>query len=498
MDYRKTVVFVAVTGFIALLVSCSTNEAIQFRYEAEKRFYQAEKLLSNTRIKPELINPQDMRAIATRFGEALEFCYQALERIDSSSHPVEYREVQYVAYGASSRLAQLFFSFKRHDTCITVLNRLLDKVQLDDPQLLMTYLNLGQALQAAGLWDSALTIYDYALERFYPPLDDSGVVVRSLFNMPVELFRVVNMVGDSAQADERYQKALAYYGRFITEYPDEPVADAAHANLARLYDETGQWEKEIGELTTLLKSDMPERRKRNIELKIADIYAAKLKEFQQALQRYNEILERLDPADTVMRPLVYFKISMVKMDQGEYSQARQILVDLKEDYPSFYASTPMAQYAKARSFELEGKWNRAEVEYNYLIENYRGSDEAMSALLYMPEYLEEHGRRQEAERWYQQAEQYLDEIAAVSAGTLVEAKALAYKADLYGKKGEWNRSAEILLSLFDRYPDSEVGQRALLKASALYRRELNDQAAADSLIEVLKATIAHIEESWES
>ena len=138
------------------------------------------------------------------------------------------------------------------------------------------------------------------------------------------------------------------------------------------------------------------------------------------------------------------------------------------------------------------------MEYNFLIENYRSSDEAMSTLLYLTEYFDRQGRPQEAQRWFQQAERYFEEMAAIGAGTIVEAKALRFKADLYQQKNEWGKAAEILLGLFDKYPHAEIGRQALLKASAMYRQKLNDRAAADSLIEVLKAVIVQVEPGWES
>lgn len=496
MECRRIASICGVTLSVVILLSCADNMAVRLRYEAEKKLHQAEKLLADARIKPELADPHTMRAVADRFGEVVEFCYQVLDSVNSQSYPVEHREVQHLAFRSSSRLSQLFFSYKRFDTCAAILNRLLGRVQLDEPELLTTYVNLGQALQATGLWDSALVIYDNALERFYPPVDGSGEVILALFNIPAHIFRVVNMIGDSAEVADMFHKAHEYYSGLAADFPDTRLAPAAHANLARLYDDTGQWEKEIAELSAM--TDTASRSNLTIQLRIADIYGTRTKDLNRALKLYNEILDGLENSDTLARPQVFFKISMVKMEQGRYAQAREILVDLKKDYPQFYTATPMAQYAIARSFELEGNWSRAEVEYNYLIENYRGSDEAMSTFMYIADLFEKQGRKRESERWFKEAEQHFDEMAAIGTGTVVEAKALAYKADLYQQKNDWNRSAEILLSLFDKYPDSEVGRQALLKASAIYRKKLHDRAAADSLIEVLKATGTQIEQGWES
>lgn len=496
MEYRRIASICGVVLSVVVLVSCADNKAVRLRYEAEKKFHQAQKLLTDARIKPELTDPLTMKGIATTFGEVLEFCYQTLDSIDATSSPVEHREVQHLIFQSSSRLSQLFFSYKRYDTCAAILNRLLDRVQLDEPLLLTSYINLGQALQSNGAWDSALAVYDNALQRYYPPIDDSGKVMLPLFNIPRHIFGVVNMIGDSAEAADQFTQAEQYYRRLSDSFPDTRLATASHANLARLYNDTRRWEDEIAELSALVDTASP--RNLAVELRIADTYGTKIKNLDHALKLYNEILDSLKKTDTLTRSLVFFKICMVKMEQGEYAQAREILVDLKEDCPRFYAARPMAQYAMARSFELEGNWKRAEIEYKYLIENYRSSDEAMATYMYLADLFEKQGRHQESEKWFKEAEQHFDEIATFGEGTIVEARALTYKADLYRQNKDFDRSAKTLLKLFDKYPDSKVGRQALLKASAMYRKYLHNEAAADSLIEVLKATVTHIEEEWES
>lgn len=510
--HRITSIYLTALLFVVLLTSCGDNRAGRLRYEAERALHLAEKHLKDTRIKPELVDAQTLKAITGRFGQVVEFCYQALDSIDGEASPVECRELQHLLFQSSTRLSQLFYSRRRFDTCIAILNRLSQQVQLDALQRLTAHLNLGQALQASGSWDSALVVYNGVLETFYPPVDDSGEVILSLFNLPAHIFRVVDMVGDSAAVAGKFAEAERYYLDLVAGFPDTRLAAAARASLARLYDDTGQWEKELAQLAAVL-----DRATRGspvssvnrtlstgptlspglaIQIRIADIYGAKIRDLDRALKLYDEILGDLGESDSLARPPLLFKISLVKMEQGDYAQARRMLVDLKGDYPHFFAATPMVQYAIARSFELEGNWSRAEIEYAFLIENYPGSDEAMSTYLYIADRFEKQGRRQESERWYREAEQYFDELAAVGAETGAEAKALTYKADLYRQKNDWNRSAETLLELHDKYPHSEPGRRALLRASAIYRKKLDDVAAADSLIAVLKASVADMEQGW--
>ncbi|HWR83782.1 MAG TPA: tetratricopeptide repeat protein [Candidatus Deferrimicrobium sp.] len=488
------------------LNSCGNSEAIRLRYEAEKALHQAEKQLEDTGIKPELVDPQMRKAIAASFAHVVQLCYRSLNSVDSLRSPVEYRELQILAFRSSTRLSQLNYAAKRFDTCVAILNEFLTHVKPGGSAALATYVNLGQALQASRHWDSALVVYNYAVQNFYPPADDSGEVMLSLFSLPAHIYRVTEISGDSLAARQKFADAERYYSGLISGYPNTRLAVASRAMLSRLYDQTGQWEKALAQMQLVAESPPADQKSAPgrsgssanlaVRLRIADVYAARMKDFAQAIRLYNEILDSLGPDDSLSRALVMFKISLVDMEQGRYAEARQKLIDLKENYPRFYVGTPMAQYAMARSFELEGNWNRAEIEYTFLIQHYRGSDEAMSTYLYVANLLDKQGRAPEAARWYREAEQYFDEAAAQGAGTIGEAKALAFKADLYYQKKEWPKAAEILLTLFEKCPQSDPGRRALLKASAIYRNILKEPARADSLIEVLKASFSEVAEEW--
>jgi len=471
-----------------LAAGCADNSAVSRRYAVEKKFHEAEKALQKAGIKPELVTPETRAEIRQLYAETADLGIAALDSIDQKRFPVEYRELQHLAFQASSQLARLLYFDFMYSEGITVLEHLLSTTDLQPQQVLTTRLNLGRSLQASGQWDSAQVIYKMALEGHYPPIDEAGDVLLTLFNLPAHIYRVEHQAGDSTAAAERLAWALGYYGDLVQNFPGTKLEAAAHGNLARLYDQTGQWQKEVDQLYHLLDSASTSHNA--IRIKIADLYGTKLKQFSQAMDLYDELVAELDGSDSVFFPVVMQKMAAVKMEQGKYSEARQIVTDLKRGYRRYFATNPMSQYLVARSFELENNWSRAEVEYNYLIENYRGSDEALAAFLYVAEQLREAGRTAESERWYQDAAEYYQQVAAASPGTIIEAKALAYQADLLARREEWPQTAERLVHLFERFPRSEPGRRALLRAAGIYKHKLGDTGTADSLVDVFRASVA--------
>jgi len=488
-SYKK---FLSAGMALCLLVciGCSDNPALRLRYEAEKKLAQAERALSRAQISPQLTTPEMVTEIRQAFSEAIEFSYEALGQTSPSASPVEYRELQHIAFVATSHLSKLLYAERSYNEAIEALSLLLDQPDLEPDKVLATRINLGRALQSSGRWDSALIVYNSSLTEFYPPMDNSGEVLLALFNLPIQIFRITDYVNDDTAADRELNRAVAYYNRLIEEHPDTRLAPASHANLAHLYEMTGQWQQEIDQLKLLV--DTSSASAESIRLKIADTYGLKLKDTRTALAIYDSLLAGIEPTDSVAYPLLRNKIAMMWMEEGKYSEARGLLQTLKRDYRNFYGRNPMAQLAMARSFELENNWSRAEVEYNYLIENYRGSEEAMDAFLYVADKLKKEGRTAEADRWYEDAEGYYRQVATAGTGGPLEAKAMLYQAELARVRGDFAGSAETLTKLFDIFPDSEPGRRALVKASLIYRRNLGQPAVADSLIDVLRASIADL------
>jgi len=66
-------------------------------------------------------------------------------------------------------------------------------------------------------------------------------------------------------------------------------------------------------------------------------------------------------------------------------------------------------------------------------------------------------------------------------GTMVEASAISYNAEIARLEKDWSRAAQLMEELYRRFPDQDVGRRGLGSAVRLYRDSLNNPAKADSL-----------------
>lgn len=476
---------------LALLVlgrlGCSENQAVRLRYQAEQDLFEAERALSNSKIRSNLTGTADTEELIGTYGKLVDFCYAALDSVDRTANPIEYGELQNLNFQASTRLLHLFIAKKQFDTCISLMNRLVRNVEEQSSHLLATKLNLGRALQGSGRWDSALVVYDGAVQQFHPPIDASGNVIFKLLNLPLEIYNMFHLTGDSLEAEARFDRAEQYYLSLADGHRSSLLGTASLSNLSRLYSEAGLWHMAISALENI--TDSTGQTSFAASARIGDIYSMKLGDLSSALRIYQDLLEGTEADDKQLRPIMMLKISMVILQQGKYTQTRKLLSELKRKYPAVYSAHPSAQYAMARSFELEGNWTRAVSEYTYLTESYEGADESMAALIHLGDTMAVLGRTADSKRWYDEAERYFDRIKARWAGTQAEARALMFEAELHLHRQQWKSAAETLEQIFSRFPESVQGRKAMIKAARLYADRLGNRPKADSLIEKLKTTL---------
>jgi len=476
-----------------LLISCNESPAVRLRYEAERLIYDADRVYRSGSVGPRHDDEQIVREAAIGYRKAMDFCLVSLDSLNDGND-VEVRQLRYLAFRATNLLSQLHYSARHFDTSVTLLETLLNKVPLHGAGRMTSLLNLGKSLQSAGQWDSALAVYSTTLNEFYPPIDDSAKVVSTLIQLPFHLYRLAVVLGDSTLAANRLDLAETYYRHLQSDFPESETSASAGAILARLYLGIGKPQMAVAELRSLLDPSDPAYIK--IRLRMADIMVASLHQYDSAIAIYDEIRLELGEVDSLYQPVMMFKSALAHLERGNYDIARQMLVDLKRNYQRYFDMTPQAQQAMAQTFERQGKWTRAETEYKYLIESYRGSEPALAAYLYIADKYRELGQDELADKWLDDAVVYYDRLAEKNVGTVFEVRGLKYKAEALLRRDEPQQAANILISIFDKYPETYQGQQALLQAADIQRRLIGNPEAAEALIQRLRSSVTRAD-VWE-
>lgn len=490
LNHFRGIALTLVAAF--LLASCADNEAVRARYDIEKALFKAEKSFRKFGIKPELTDDASFLQLRDSYDSVLQQSFRALAVISLANNPIERREIGELAYTSATRLTQLLFSDGKIDSCVTVLNQLLSRNVILDQSRMRVYHNLGRALQANGDLDSALVVLDKVVDEFSPPRITDGTLFGPIFDLPSQIHSLFLTLRDSAEASRRFDRAENYYRQFTNLASDTVLSNGSHINLARLYSSVGRWNDEIAELRQLRNSAdanniMP-------MVRIADVYSSRLNNYKRAIVIYDSLRAELKGSDTLYEPPLVLKRSIAEIGLGQFAKARSSLVELEKNYPGYYFNTAMAQYSKAQTFDLSGNWDRAELEYKYLFEQYTGSIEAMSTYLYLAKKYTERSRPELAKKWYDRAIQYYDEIARRGTSKQAIVRAMLFKAEAYKRTKDFSSTASTLVDLYDRFPETQSGQLGMLEAARIYKNKLGQPQTADSLIERLKTALAEVDE----
>lgn len=482
--------------FAALaVIGCSDNPAVRNRYQAEKLLFEAERALSDAQIKPELAGADQARLLQDRYAAVVSFGYTSLPAVKRSGDSLTRAELEQIIFRATNRLTQMLYAAGKFDSCLVLLRKLEDQLALDQSARMLLAYNVGRAYQASGQWDSAQAIYGRATNHFQPPLFPDSTIAFQIFNLPLHQFEVSVAIGDTAGARRFAYDAEQYYLETERNYPKTKLIAAARANLARLYDQSGRYLEAIEMLS--LMTDSAGAIPLTARLRVADITAANLRQFDLALLRYDSIAASIVGPDTLARPLLLYKKAVILLNQRKFADCRSALVQLENQYAGWYRSYPPAQQAKARSFHAEGNWERAESEYRYLIENYPASAEAMQALLGLAAEYATRGLQRESESWYERAERHFQEQAVRASGTPTEARPLMFLAELFRQRENWNGAVTALDQIFKRFPRTEEGRQAAVISATIFREKLNDPAQADERLQALRRSLTNVDDRSE-
>lgn len=475
---------------VVIALACSDHQPTQVRYETEKIYFQAQSLSRQATQTSGKAREQALAQSSQAFGQAMQMSMGGLNSLDSGEHPVLWTELQNLAFGSARQLVRIKFGQGQHDTCVSILNELLSRSQLTSRQNLISLSTLGQALQAAGLWDSAMSIYSTV--QCLPPVDDSGAVIFELIDMPAHLFYLMDTLRDP-QRDQFYDRALDYYQTLVTDYAGTPAAHHAHRRLASILAARKTWHETVGHWEAVAEGDTSISFLAN--LKIAEIFWQNLQSPDKANLIYEQLIADLGHADTIHLPIIRYHQARSMMHYGDYSASRQTFVDIRRKYPRFFDRTPAIQLGIAQSFERQSNWSRAESEYYLLIEKFHDSEDALEAYLYLADHSTATGLQRETDRWLADADTAYRKLAS-SSNPRLRARAKYFLARLSARNGQWQDAADQLISLFQDLPWTDPARDGLVWAIHICRNELGLSTRADSLTTAMKSQLTHFD-NWE-
>ena len=476
--------------FFILLSGCSGDKGKNVVYNAEKLYHQAEKLRQKAGIKPGLDNAEIYRQLKTEYFKTTDYCWKNVESLPVETFPDERKNLQSIGFMATNRLTQIYSTENKYDSVIFVISQLLHFTDLEGIELLTARFNLARAYQSKGDLTDAVNIYHSLLDTFYPPVTEKNEIIAMVLNLPLQIIRIYQTIDNDSLANIESLGAEKYYQCLKTDWPNSAIEKAAIGNLARLYYDQERWDDAIDQLNRL--TDSTGQVDIEAAMMTAGIFINGKKQYDRAIGIFDDLLGRV--TDTTLIPVIMLRKGIALFEKKNYQGCRQIMSDISDKYAYFYRQNPTPQKYVAMSFEKLGDWNRAENEYKWLMDNYSVTEPAFDAYLTVADHYKEVNNKELSESWYKRAEDFYSMMANRYSGSAVEASAISYLAELARKREKWDSAAKYLEELYNRYPSTDHGRRALINAASIYREKFNDEARADSLIDLLKRELIPLDE----
>lgn len=468
-----------------IFISCAQDSSRQIVFNAEKLFNEAERDYQKATIKPELITPARLEPVINNYRKVLGYCWNHIDSLPYENNADDRQNLESIAYVSSEKLSRIYTSQGMYDSSITVLQQLLAMTNLTDRPLMNAKSDLAGALQMSGKWLEALAIYRSLVDTFYPPVDNNGDIIYKILNLPLRLVKTNELLNFPDETRREITSAEKYYRRLIDEWPNSELSNASRSNLAALYGDMEQWDNAIETLGGI--TDSLGQVDLWASVRMAEIYTEGKKQPRRAAEIYDSLIGR--EKDSTKLAGLYVRLGRTYYDMKNFRKCRETMTFVKDNFRNYYMQDPSPQKYIAMSLEKEGNWDRAENEYLWLITNFPQTEAAFNSYLDIVEHFEREGNTRMRNSWLSRAEEFYNEMASRHAGTPVEASAISFKAEVAKRRGDWAKAAQLLELLYKKFPNSDSGRRALMKASAVYREKLNNIPRADSLLRLLKPDI---------
>ncbi|RKX19922.1 MAG: hypothetical protein DRP51_06590 [Candidatus Zixiibacteriota bacterium] len=477
---RKQLVIILL---IIFMLGCGSEPGKQIIFKAEKSLHQAEQLFKTASIKPDLSDIGTWQNVKDAYLSTIAYCWTHIDSLTLDNFPSERKDLESVAFMATSRLASIYFAESKFDSSVIILRQLLSLTKLSDRSLLSSQSNLARAYHAKGDWASGIDIYKSMIDTFYPPIDAENKIMWEVLNLPLELQNINIKLQNIPNTFEATKSTRDYYQRLITDWPDTDLEKEARRILAGLLADYKKWDKAIETISVIKDStgliEIPE------SIRIAEYLSRGKNDHSAAIEIYEGLLERVD--DSTMMANLYLRIAAAHFENKSYSSCRETINYIKDRFYGFYMSDPAPQRYLALSFERQNEWNRAENEYQWLITNFPGTEAAFETYLTIAEHYDNLNNDRMADLWYDKADKFYLKMQAERKGSFIEASAISYRAEVARRRGDWENAAKRLEELFHRFPDKEVGLKSLNNAIDIYRNRLSNPAKADSLQSIFRS-----------
>ncbi len=208
---------------LCLILGCSGYEIEQKRYQVEKAYFEADKLVDNYSVKPELRTRDDYylminayMQVFNRFKEN----FSHLTSLQNMSQPEA--DASNLAGKALLSASALLLSAESTDSAKSVLEYIINSPVMLNQHRFDALFAAGNIAEQQGRWADAEQLYLQLLKEYYPPVVSGVLPNSSVMELPKKIAQHYADANEREEALKHARWAIDYYEGIVDIFPEGP------------------------------------------------------------------------------------------------------------------------------------------------------------------------------------------------------------------------------------------------------------------------------------
>ncbi|MBN2009288.1 tetratricopeptide repeat protein [candidate division KSB1 bacterium] len=468
---NKLIVIVIISVFmISLFAGCSQNyQKEQAMYNAERMFYKANKLKQNIMINPNIASPATYQEAELAYREVI-------NQFATTSQSLP--ELRGIIQRSWITVAELYVMQKQYDKAISVYQEIINTTSFDKELCALAQYSIGSNYERLEKVDDAIAAYNKVIENYAPIIGDTLLPNMNILQTPIYIARLYRQKNDIYQAKQQYTRARNYYQHISQKYPNSVVAMAAENQIAVAYGDEGEWGRAVNALQQIIQQYEGTYDVFGVMLSLANTYQVQLKDAPNAIYFYDRLISSYPENPEIAK--AYLGKGNIKLSQKLYNNARENFQAVLNMPRIDNNSAIQAQLAIASSYEMEGNWQKALNEYQWVINNFPKSLQSIQIPLYIADHYAKQNEVKLAQQSYENAIQQYQHTIDLYPNTPLAATAQDHMAMCYIRQEKWSDAIEALTNLSQTPIPPQSLVNTLLTLGSIYEEKLSDYANAIS------------------
>jgi TolA-binding protein len=472
---------------VLLLVvqGCQEDTAgIDKRVEAEKLFWKADRarrdlLAAGTLPSEELVGSviQSYRVITSRYP---------IEEILSSQDLSERTAGHIAKLSAACHIAvgELLMSQERFEDARDEFVTLYGAADFDTTIKINAALYWARCEEALRRWDEAVSVYRSILDQ-YPyeslvPRNQSRIA-----RLPLKIPALYLRAEQNQKATTAFQDARAYYQEIADATAGSLEHIGARMLVAESYAMEDNWRASAAEWESLIKvtEETPEAEslKPEIIFTLAQIKSQRLNEPRGAIQLLRSMEQERPDSSTANARLL---MAQIFLNEGQTDSALTVLERSEKIGAPSKDIAAKSLYMKGQVHEALGNWELAVADYRNVSVRFPLTAWGLNAPVHIGTYYSRIGDQQSADKAFNDAvELYQNLLNTYREETRLAIEARSYLAECYARLGQWADAKEEFVYLAEKFPQTNAGMLALLRAAEIAELHLGSKDEAQRYLE---------------